>query len=186
MRIFSSAFLYGNKVIPFEQPILSANGVIGGDSFAVCGKKYRDTGLLSDAYKMFDGNSSTYIESALDFPGTNYIRCGIYNPNAIKVKSIDIVGSLSIGKPLSINIFATNDETKLLDAVNNRHLSGFEDLQSSFLEVTTNNYKLSISDTNKRYYKCFYIEFIDILNQGQHPLKINEMTINGAEKIKGV
>ena len=181
MRVFSSAFLYGNKVIPFEQPILSANGVIGGDSFAVCSKRSGGTSLMTDAYKVFDGDSSTYIESTIDYPVTYYFRYGIYNPNAIKVKSIDIVGSLPDNKFIIIDVFATNDETELLDAVNNRNASGLEYLQSSFSEVTTNNYKLSISDTNKRYYKCFYIEFLQ-----RQSLKINEMTINGAEKIKGV
>lgn len=177
MRVFSSAFLYGNKVIPFEQPILSANGVIGGDSFAVCSKRPGATSLMTDAYKVFDGDSSTYI------PAAYYLRFGIYNPNAIKVKSIDIVGSLPDNEFITIDVFATNDETELLDAVNNRNTSRLEYLQSSFSEVTTNNYKLSISDTNKRYYKYFYIEFVV---GADWSLKINEMTINGAEKIKGV
>lgn len=65
----------------FTQPVLSEDGNIFGDSFAV----YEDPIYNNNnAYKAFDGDSSTLCE--VSCPG--YII--IYNPNPIKIPSITI------------------------------------------------------------------------------------------------
>lgn len=123
MRVFSSAFLYGNKVIPFEQPILSANGVIGGDSFAVCAKEDFEAPYNSRAYVLSDGSSEKLDAENLLF--------GIYNPKLLRINSIDVYGSgfweaINMideqGEPArqivgsnNMEVFATNDYDEFMN-----------------------------------------------------------------------
>ena len=68
-------------IIRFEQPVLSSNGTMGGDSFAV---SCSSNGSSRDAYKSFDGNMNTKW-------GVNNTTEGwlkFYNPSALKVSSI--------------------------------------------------------------------------------------------------
>lgn len=65
----------------FIQPILSANGTLGGDSFAVaCSSNFSGR----DAYKSFDGNSA----SKWGLGNTSSGWLTFYNPKALKVKYI--------------------------------------------------------------------------------------------------
>ena len=70
--------------VGFVQPILSANGTLGGDSFAVLNSY--NTGSYY-TWKMFDGNSSTAGALGL---GTGTLT--IYNPIALKVSEFEFLG----------------------------------------------------------------------------------------------
>lgn len=83
--------IYKQKTVPiclsevaFEQPILSSNGVLGGDKFAV----YCNTSVTSyqnnyPAWHAFDGNSTTNCAMGV----YNYDYIIIYNPIPIKLTS---------------------------------------------------------------------------------------------------
>lgn len=69
--------------ITFEQPVLTANGTMGGSSFAVEASSYISS-PDRNAYKSFDGNNATKW-------GVNNTTSGwltFYNPQALKVSSI--------------------------------------------------------------------------------------------------
>ena len=71
------------EALPWEQPKITSNGVMGGDSFAVEASS-SETTVGRPAYKSFDGNSSTKW-------GMNSTTEGwltFYNPKPLKVNSI--------------------------------------------------------------------------------------------------
>lgn len=93
---------------PWIQPVLSANGTLGGDSFAVQGDNY-----YSNYYpwKAFDNDTSTNslwisgIGSSL-FPHSLIV----YNPTAIKVSNIEITNRRAGGyAPTAGNIYGSSD-----------------------------------------------------------------------------
>lgn len=80
-------YTYSESTEPWTQPVLSADGTIGGNSFAVYSNGVLGSGY--EAWKAFDGNSSTYWWS---HSGTdNYL--GFYNPNPLTVSNIKIKNS---------------------------------------------------------------------------------------------
>lgn len=80
MTIYKSKRVYC-KYQDWEQPVLTANGTLGGDSFAVSSN-------LSDFYKAFDDNNDSYIN------GFNE-NCWFvfYNPNPLKVSAIEMLST---------------------------------------------------------------------------------------------
>ena len=102
---------YLKKIItetPFVQPTLSANGTIGGDSFAVekVGNSYN-----GDAYQTFDGSTSTafrpYVNNGLIF----------YNPKPINITNLACNVAYSNEGILKGELYASNDNStwKLID-----------------------------------------------------------------------
>jgi len=94
---------YGGVETTFVQPALSANGTLGGASFAVSATE-SPTGT---AYLAVDNNSSSYWLSGIYGAGIFFT---LYNPNALKVSSIDITNRLSTTAWISgYTIFGSND-----------------------------------------------------------------------------
>ena len=94
-----------SKIDPiWTQPILTADGTLGGDSFAVSGNAL-DSSLST--YKAFDNSSST------QFQGDAVISYIIfYNPIALNVTSLNITNSVYQGQSIiEGNIEASNDGT---------------------------------------------------------------------------
>lgn len=80
--------LYVKKVMvdePWQQPVLSANGTMGGSEFAcsVSAYKLTSTGTVADAYGAFDSVPSTYWRS-----GTASGWIQFYNPTPLKVSTL--------------------------------------------------------------------------------------------------
>lgn len=80
--------LYIKKVMVDEvwkQPVLSANGTMGGSEFACSASAYTlvTTGTVADAYGAFDNNTNTYWRS-----GTTSGWIQFYNPVPLKVSAI--------------------------------------------------------------------------------------------------
>ena len=63
----------------FVRPNLTADGIMGGGSFAV-----RGANNGSNAYLAYDGNSSTYLALWTDMVNETYF----YNPNPLKINSL--------------------------------------------------------------------------------------------------
>jgi len=96
---------YGFKEVTFSQPTLSTNGTLGGSSFAVSADSYYPG---RPTYLGFDNNAGT--ETELNATTGNFV---IYNPNALKVSSINITNSCS-GPASSITaytVYGSNDNT---------------------------------------------------------------------------
>lgn len=79
-----SQLVYDNK---FKQPVLTANGTLGGNSFAVTGKSV----YSGDYWNAFDNNTSTIWHSNGGMP--QWLT--MYNPKALKLKKLKITTSNS-------------------------------------------------------------------------------------------
>ena len=80
--------LYVKKVMvdePWKQPVLSANGTMGGSEFACSASAYNteSSGTATDAWGVFDNNTNTYWRS-----GTTSGWIQFYNPVPLKVSAI--------------------------------------------------------------------------------------------------
>ena len=67
----------------WTQPIMTANGTMGGDSFATSQTGFSDAGL--EAYRAFDNNTSTLCYFA---KSTGYFQW--YNPNPLKITNLKL------------------------------------------------------------------------------------------------
>lgn len=74
----------GQQELPWTQPVLSANGTIGGNSFACAASS-----ILSgyEAYKAFDNSTSTYWNPASYAP--QWLEW--YNPNPLKITQLNFI-----------------------------------------------------------------------------------------------
>jgi len=73
----------GQQELPWTQPILSADGTIGGNSFACAGSDIYGSGY--EAWRAFDNNTSKY--AYLNAP-PQWLEW--YNPNPLKISKIII------------------------------------------------------------------------------------------------
>ena len=81
---------YKNVYQDWEQPVLTANGTLGGDSFAVVADSVYGS---DDNWKAFDNDTSTIWHSGGSLP--HWVT--MYNPNALKVDKLIITTSNSGG-----------------------------------------------------------------------------------------
>ena len=82
------------KDVPFVQPILSSNGTLGGNSFAVyCNTSVADYQQNHPAWHAVDGNPNTVCIFGI----YNYEHIIVYNPVPIKISSVTITKELSGG-----------------------------------------------------------------------------------------
>ena len=119
---------------PFEQPILSANGTLGGDSFAVTSN--------------FTNSVNTYL--AFNLTNTSIVYTNnatgelvFYNPNALIVKSIKWITYDNNRNPIDYSVEASNDGENYTSIVSHQTATaGAETLID-----------LSINSTAYKYYK---------------------------------
>lgn len=121
---------YGHSASAFEQPVLTANGTMGGDAPA-CAASSTESSYY--AWKAFDGNDSTYWgSSSAALPDW---LC-FYNPQALSVTSVDLVFTAEIYSAGTIQ--GSNDNESWDD------IGSFSDNASQTLNVpcmTSNSYK---------------------------------------------
>lgn len=97
-------FQYGGVETTFSQPTLSADGTLGGSSFAV----YLSNIWASEyAYHAFDNNSSTIMATT----SGSYLT--IYNPAALKASSLTITNGGSQGQYAiqGYTLYGSNDNS---------------------------------------------------------------------------
>ena len=127
----------------FSQPVLSANGTIGGSSFAVTAV---NTDSRTQPYYAFDSNKSdTFTAGWLSKASNNYLEW--YNPNPINITKLVIQyqtsSASSVGYISSWKIAASNDNINY----------------TNILSGTTSNYgvaTITISHTGYYKYWRFY------------------------------
>lgn len=84
----------GVSEVEFIQPVLTANGTLGGNSFAVGGS--------SNTWLAFDGNIDTYIQET-----TRQLTIDMYNPTPILLRSIGLTTALALD--CKATIFVRNE-----------------------------------------------------------------------------
>ena len=123
----------------WTQPILSSNGILGGDSFAVKSQSQAD---LWDVYKAFDNDMSTYWW----IPWNNDKQLIIYNPEGLNIQQIIWNYNGTYSHFNSMNVYGSNNN------------SNWEQLTSNY--SNSGNYgTLNVSANN--YYKYYKFEFGD-------------------------
>lgn len=138
---FNSGLIINYGVVPttsgevtWTQPVISQNGSMGGNSFAVSAYKerYSASGL---AYNAFDNNDSTY---AFLTAGDNWVQW--YNPTPIKVTNIYLYAGAQI---TNVTIQASNDVTS------------WTSIPCTSTTITTGNLTL----TNSNFYKYYRLNY---------------------------
>lgn len=128
---------YGSVETTFVQPILGANGTMGGTAFAV------DVVSLyygvSSAYSAVDGNNGTYMHTPNNSTPLDY---RLYNPTPLKVSQIDII-PISNYNPTNYTIYASND------------YSTWTILTSGTNAITSSNFSIAIPEANRSFYKYY-------------------------------
>lgn len=143
---------------PWVQPVLTANGTMGGDSFAVSATNNNE----GEPYRMFDGDtSSSYYCQCRAESGT----ITFYNPQKICVTNINITGW-------------TDSNWQVKNCV----LSGSND-GISWEQISTYNdafisYNWALSNTN--YYKYYKIDWV---RNGSYGLLWREITLTATVEI---
>lgn len=98
---------YGGVETAFNQPVLSADGTLGGSDFAISVSSFLGAGY--EGYKAFDNNTSTYWHSATSDLPTSII---VYNPNGLKLSNLAFTNAPSGGATNYITgytIYRSND-----------------------------------------------------------------------------
>ena len=86
MSIYKTSKRKYYKIQDFVQPILTENGTLGGDSFAVACSiaSINSNGI----YNVFDGNNATVFQSKSTTSNPQWVT--FYNPNPLNVKSLKV------------------------------------------------------------------------------------------------
>ena len=107
--IYIGAEDYVLPEVPFNQPTISTNGVMGGARFAVSSNVIQYSNYDCGVYMAFDNNPATQFHS-ISGATTGYID--IYNPSPIKVTNIQIVNQGAANRASSAGkIYGSNDGT---------------------------------------------------------------------------
>lgn len=131
--------------VPFVQPVLTENGTMGGDSFAV------DDDFKSSEHPVwhaFDGDNSSYWRDA-NIPG--YVD--IYNPNPLVIKNIR--WGFFYSYPTAGNVQGSNDgsDWELIKEWTNNKESDF-DIDLSDNTKAFKYYRINISSVNMDVIHC--------------------------------
>ena len=143
----------GSQDIAFEQPTLSANGTMGGTSFAVSCNGYYASGY--EAWRAFNGNTSDYWDSTMA-PST----ITMYNPTPLKVSKLRIT-NWSAQFPNAGSVQASNDNSTWTSLVSGWTNSNYTVNATWDINVNSTNYykyyRLTVSSNtvyNNGVYTC--------------------------------
>lgn len=130
------------KDAPWTQPILTENGVLGGESFAVAASDvYSADGDNYQPYRMFDGDVSTSWQSNGTTASSTYFT--FYNPTPLKVTKITWSGTPKYGTITAGRVFGSNNNTDWTEL-------------ATFSGGTTTGGTMDLS-SNTNYYKYYRI-----------------------------
>jgi hypothetical protein len=122
----------------FVQPKLTANGTLGGKSFAVAvDSRYDDY----SAYKAFDGDTSTSWQSNGTTAAGTYFK--MYNPNPLNITKIVWSGTPKYGTITAGIVYGSNDDIDYVEL-------------ATFSGGTTSGGTMDLS-SNTNYYKYYKI-----------------------------
>ena len=132
----------------WTQPILTSNGTLGGNSFAVQATSENYQGFISPAYQAFTNNTTLrHYEQGWAAGGNQSIT--FYNPIAIKITQLNLYIGCNDGYfgITSGTIFASNDNQ------NWTQLQTFTARDGSTSSVINNTINLSSNTGFYKYYK---------------------------------
>lgn len=101
--------------IAWTQPVLTANGTMGGDSFACSQQAYytETSGAKQEAWRMFaEGNQHEWQINDVSTSKTYWAK--FYNPEVIKIKKLQVVNpatGVSEHTPVKVVFYGSNDDS---------------------------------------------------------------------------
>lgn len=151
--------------VAFEQPVLTANGTLGGDSFAV--QANQNNGW---AFNVFSSLNGEWGGTTIPKPESP-TELTIYNPEALTVSSIDIQNGSTTAQIWSgVNVSGSNDGTDwtLIKTINNN--------------IRTANAWVSLGIDATVAYK--YIKLSFMVNSANAVVVIKKVTLNATVRRK--
>lgn len=157
---------------PWTQPVLSSNGVIGGESFAVSASSELDSGRM--AYHAFDGvmtnnNAVGCWHSGQGFP--SWLQ--FYNPLPLKVEKLTITNRTSDGSYLNNYSLAYSDDGETFT----EFASGVSPTQADGTSFTVN--------VNAGWHKYWRINCRSASGNNSGYTAIGEVTVQANEVTEG-
>ena len=160
-------YKYDERV--FEQPVLTANGTLGGDSFAVASNVVQYSG--HDVFKLFN-NDTAYGFHSLQGTVTGYID--LYDPNPLKITNI-LVNNQNAGG-------SANRASTAGTIYGSNNGSDWELITSYTNTVQGINAQWNIDlSSNNKYYKYYRLESTACGTGGYWT--IGEITLTAQEKV---
>lgn len=143
---------YGGVETAFVQPVLSANGTLGGASFAVYSSSVLSAGC--EMYKAYDNNTSTYYHSASGLPTLKF-----YNPAPLKVSELTFTNDSTPGYYITgFSLYGSNDDSiyTLIGSYTNSNGTGGASWSKSISNTEFYNYyRINITSTTGNTYCSF-------------------------------
>lgn len=166
-----------SKTVPIKdthwiQPTLSADGTLGGDSFAVSASSEYSSSY--PAWKAFDNNNSNEWHANSTGTSPNLPQSLIiYNPNALNVTNIKITNRKEVATYATAgNIYGSNDNSTytLISAFTNT--TGTTALAEWNIDLSS----------NANYYKYYKIEFTNVTySSSSHSFGITQVDLTATE-----
>jgi hypothetical protein len=153
----------GEKEIPWTQPVLSANGTIGGNAFACAASSVYNS---SYAWKAFDNNLSNEWSSDGRAPLPAYLEW--YNPKPLKISKIVYrTGNIVAGRIVEYKIQASIDGNNWIDIYNGNNPD------------TPGNIEVTVNITNSGSYSYWRIYVLQS-NSGYNAVIVQEVIITAS------
>jgi hypothetical protein len=133
----------------WTRPNLTANGTLGGDSFAVSAEAY-STSASYQAWRAVDNSTSTSYYWYSKSNGTRYYT--FYNPDALKVSQIICYFTASNYRSNSLYIEGSNNN------------SNWVSIESTYSYTTSSPYTGTLVLTNNDYYKYYRLRFVPYIS----------------------
>lgn len=156
------------KYQSWTQPTLTANGIVGGSSFAAYASSEYNSGSL--AYFAFNSGSSQYWHSNSGHP--QWI--GWYNPNPLHITNIKVKNRNSDGSYIKdYTVLCSNDNDNFIEVA-----SGTSPNQSAYAE-----WNIAISETNS--YKYWRLNCLSSSGSNGSYTAVQYITITATEMVAG-
>lgn len=131
----------GPNWVSWTQPVLSANGTLGGTSFAVFGAAYKSG---HPYYFSCDGSDDTYWHS--DDSTNTWFE--FYNPSPLKVASIRLIANDTKGNIKTGGIYGSNDGTNWTQLLSITSYGGQDTTYTINAQTAYKYFKLDCVGTN--------------------------------------
>ena len=140
--------------VDWTRPNLTANGTLGGDSFAVSATRYS----TRYAYYAVDSSTSTYWRPS----STGTVEYTLYNPNLLKITQMVFTYTGTSYRASTVTVQGSNDNTN------------WETVTSSYSGTTTGTLDMSSNTKGYKYYKLSLVTYSSAIRMSNMEITAQE------------